>query len=85
MGSGAMRWVGLRHNVFRDNYVHPQVGNYDGGVIGFDPCADQIEIADNEFTAPTAAQYGVAGIEVYSRNVTINSNNGVDPRGETTG
>jgi len=74
MGGGPVRWVGLRNNTFTNNYIHPQVGNEEGGTIEFDPCADKFEITGNQFYAPSVYAYNTDGLELYSRNLFIQGN-----------
>jgi hypothetical protein len=84
MGGGAVRWVGLRNNKFFANYIMPQDGNWAGGSIGFDPCADTIEIAYNTIVGPNSSTavppWGyqpfqtTGALEMYGRNITVHDN-----------
>ena len=74
MGGGAVRWLGLRNNQFINNYIHPQVGNSEGGTVEFDPCADQLQITGNYFSAPPASSYPTLALELYSRDLLIQGN-----------
>ena len=86
MGGGAVRYVGLRYNTFFVNYIMPQAGNWGGGGIDFEPCADKIEISYNTITGPNSTTgpppsgYAYApfaqtsGLELYGRNINIHDN-----------
>jgi hypothetical protein len=73
MGGSTIRWVGLRHNTFTNNYVNPQVGNGEGGTVQFDHCSDPVAIIDNDLIGPGNVTL-TDGLELYSRNLTIDSN-----------
>lgn len=75
MGGGAVRWVQMSDNHFKNNYIHPQSGNREGGTIEFDPCADQIRLIHNEFIAPATFAYNTDALELYSRNILIQGGN----------
>ena len=84
MGGGAVRWVGLRNNIFFVNYIMPQAGNFGGGGIQFGSCADKVEISYNTITGPNWST-GIppwnydpfkqtSGLELSGRNINIHHN-----------
>ncbi len=68
------RWVGLRNSSFSNNYINPQGGNVAGGSVFFDQCADTVNIAGNQFSAPSVTA-DTQGLELWGRNITVQGGN----------
>ena len=87
---GLGRWIGFRSNTFTRNYIWPQaqggavpgtnppVGDPNescGGTLEFNQCADQIQVMNNStFTGPGSDHRCTAALEMYGRNITVDTN-----------
>jgi hypothetical protein len=71
----------LRSNTFTNNFINPQgAGNYAGGNVVFEPCADTVEISGNTMTGPPVNPDGTPhtlGLELWGRNITVTGNNNI--------
>src|SRR5258708_7412436 len=72
-GFFTVRWLGMRNNTFRNNYIDPQVGNNAGGETGLGECADQAEITGNHFFGQNTSA-ATAAMELYGRNINVHDN-----------
>jgi hypothetical protein len=86
---GVGRWIAYRNNTFTRNYIWPQaqggavpgtnppVGDPNqswGGTLEFDACADQVQVTNNTFTGPGSAHPNTQALELYARNITVDTN-----------
>jgi hypothetical protein len=74
------RWIGIRNNLFKDNYWRPQVGNMEGGTVYLFDCTDTAEISHNQFDGPgdhpgTQPYYTqTQALELWGRNANVHHN-----------
>jgi hypothetical protein len=72
--AGTARWVGVRNNMFTNNYINPPVdGDQTGGNIFMDQCADTVQIFSNQMYGPTYLH--TLGPELWGRNIDVENNN----------
>ena len=88
--AGLARWVGIRNNTFRQNYLILQnditPGGVDlaGGSIYMGQCADKAQIYHNTLQGP-ATWPKTGGLELWGRNLDVGSSLDVTQSNEITG